>query len=53
MPRLDDMPEYWQDLGIRFTGKNKGDLRGVRFEDINGDVSTRMSIEEYSREKTS
>lgn len=34
-----DTPEYWQDLGIIFTGKGKGDIRGVRFVDINGDVS--------------
>lgn len=36
---IDDLPKYWQYLGKRFTGKNKGDLRGVRFEDVNGDVS--------------
>ncbi|KAF4975545.1 hypothetical protein FZEAL_7691 [Fusarium zealandicum] len=34
---IDDLPKYWQYLGKRFTGKNKGDVRGVRFEDINGD----------------
>ncbi|KAI9371767.1 SGNH hydrolase-type esterase domain-containing protein [Aspergillus egyptiacus] len=34
---IEDMPEYWQPLGKRFTGKGMGDLRGVRFEDINGD----------------
>ena len=34
-----DLPDYWQYLGLRFTDKNKGDTRGVRFEDINGDVS--------------
>jgi hypothetical protein len=27
----------WQPLGLRFTAKNMGDMRGVRFEDINGD----------------
>jgi hypothetical protein len=32
-----DKPEYFQALGLRFPGQNKGDLRGVRFEDINGD----------------
>jgi hypothetical protein len=32
------MPKYWQPLGKRFTGKGMGDIRGVRFEDINGDV---------------
>ncbi|CAM1501215.1 Fc.00g103770.m01.CDS01 [Cosmosporella sp. VM-42] len=32
-----DMPEHWQDLGIRFTGKGMSDLSGVRFEDANGD----------------
>lgn len=34
-----DMPAFWQPLGKRFDGKNMGDVRGVRFEDINGDVS--------------
>ncbi|KAL2819388.1 hypothetical protein BJX63DRAFT_428611 [Aspergillus granulosus] len=33
----DDLPKYWQPLGVRFTGGNMGDLRGIRFEDINGD----------------
>ncbi|KAE8145759.1 hypothetical protein BDV25DRAFT_144353 [Aspergillus avenaceus] len=28
---------YWQNLGTVFTGKGMGDLRGVRFVDINGD----------------
>ncbi|KAK4165172.1 hypothetical protein QBC43DRAFT_378166 [Cladorrhinum sp. PSN259] len=32
-----DAPAYWQALGKRFTGKAMGDLRGVRFDDINGD----------------
>ncbi|KAL6231701.1 hypothetical protein BDW75DRAFT_233408 [Aspergillus navahoensis] len=36
----DDMPEYWQALGKRFTGKGFDDFRGVRFEDINGDSHT-------------
>ncbi|KFY68955.1 hypothetical protein V496_00654 [Pseudogymnoascus sp. VKM F-4515 (FW-2607)] len=31
-----DIPS-WQPLGLRFTAKNMGDMRGVRFEDINGD----------------
>ncbi|KAG2421959.1 hypothetical protein HFD88_005935 [Aspergillus terreus] len=34
---IEDIPAYWQPLGKRFTGKVMGDLRGVRFEDINGD----------------
>ena len=33
------MPEYWQALGVVFTGKGMGDANGVRFYDINGDVS--------------
>jgi hypothetical protein len=37
---LGDMPEYWQELGVIFTGKGKGDVHGLRFADINGDVST-------------
>lgn len=32
-----DIPEYWQPLGLRFTAKGMGDVKGVRFEDINGD----------------
>ncbi|KAK4188152.1 hypothetical protein QBC35DRAFT_463226 [Podospora australis] len=31
------MAEYWQPLGIVFTGKGMGDVNGVRFYDINGD----------------
>ncbi|KAF4963513.1 hypothetical protein FSARC_8480 [Fusarium sarcochroum] len=34
---IDDLPKYWQSLGKRFEGKGKGDLRGVMFEDVNGD----------------
>ncbi|KAK7414551.1 hypothetical protein QQX98_006578 [Neonectria punicea] len=34
---VNDIPAYWQPLGIRFTAKGMGDGRGVRFEDINGD----------------
>ncbi|KAL2782461.1 hypothetical protein BJX66DRAFT_345814 [Aspergillus keveii] len=34
---IDDIPEYWQPLGKRFTGKGMGDINGVRFEDVNGD----------------
>ncbi|KAK7420361.1 hypothetical protein QQX98_002784 [Neonectria punicea] len=30
-------PEFWQKLGLRFPAKGMGDIRGVRFEDINGD----------------
>ncbi|KAM5381701.1 hypothetical protein ACJZ2D_002921 [Fusarium nematophilum] len=32
-----EFPEFWQKLGLRFTAKGMGDMRGVRFEDINGD----------------
>ncbi|KAJ5801621.1 uncharacterized protein N7518_003689 [Penicillium psychrosexuale] len=28
---------YWQDLGIVFTGKNMGNITGVRLVDLNGD----------------
>lgn len=35
-----DTADLWQDMGIVFTGKNMGDLNGVRFGDINGDVSS-------------
>jgi hypothetical protein len=35
---VDDIPQYWQALGMRFPAKGMGDIRGVRFEDINGDV---------------
>jgi hypothetical protein len=34
---IDDVPEYWQNLGMRFPAKGMGDAHGVRFEDINGD----------------
>ncbi|QKX57197.1 uncharacterized protein TRUGW13939_04305 [Talaromyces rugulosus] len=34
---IENVPAYWQPLGKRFAGKGIGDLRGVRFEDINGD----------------
>ncbi|CAG7955405.1 unnamed protein product [Penicillium salamii] len=34
---IDDVPKYWQPLGKRFSGKDMGDITGVRFEDINGD----------------
>lgn len=36
---IEDKPAYWQGLGQRFSGKNMGNLTGVRLEDINGDVS--------------
>ncbi|KAJ5496833.1 hypothetical protein N7463_008820 [Penicillium fimorum] len=34
---INNLPAYWQPLGKRFTGKEMGDIKGVRFEDINGD----------------
>ncbi|ETS79802.1 hypothetical protein PFICI_07331 [Pestalotiopsis fici W106-1] len=34
---IDDVPKYWQNLGMRFPAKGMGDAHGVRFEDINGD----------------
>lgn len=34
---VNDIPQYWQALGLRFTAKGMGDVHGVRFEDINGD----------------
>lgn len=34
---LGDSAAYWQDFGVVFTPKGKGDLRGTRFIDINGD----------------
>lgn len=40
---LDDFPAYWQALGKRFDAKGMGDIRGVRFEDINGDVSLALA----------
>jgi hypothetical protein len=33
-----DEADYWQALGVVFTGKNKGDIDGVMFADLNGDV---------------
>ena len=32
------MPDYWQPLGVVFTSKGMGDVNGVRFYDLNGDV---------------
>lgn len=37
--KLGDLPEYWQSSGVIFTGKGFGDVHGVRFFDLNGDVS--------------
>jgi hypothetical protein len=34
-----DFPVGWNPLGVVFTGKGMGDVDGVRFADINGDVS--------------
>ncbi|KAL2785319.1 SGNH hydrolase-type esterase domain-containing protein [Aspergillus keveii] len=34
---INDTPEYWQPLGVVFTGKNMGNIDGVRLVDINGD----------------
>ena len=34
-----DLQNGWQDLGVVFTGNGMGDIDGVRFADINGDVS--------------
>ncbi|KAH7311380.1 hypothetical protein B0I35DRAFT_411586 [Stachybotrys elegans] len=34
---INDMPDYWQPLGMRFKAQGMGDHRGLRFEDINGD----------------
>lgn len=34
------MPSFWQDLGAgkpAFTAKGMGDVRGVRFVDVNGE----------------
>lgn len=38
---VDDKPKYWQELGVRSTMKpnDGGALAGIRFEDLNGDVS--------------
>ena len=41
---IDDIPAYWQYLGQRFTGKNMGDLRGTRFEDVNGDACSPFDL---------
>lgn len=34
---LGDNAAYWQDFGVVFPPKGKGDIRGTRFVDINGD----------------
>lgn len=40
---VNDKPEYWQSLGVRSTIKapstGSGNFPGIRFEDLNGDVS--------------
>ena len=46
---IEDTPAYWQDLGKRFSGRDMGNLAGVRLEDINGDVSTKIQITLPSR----
>ncbi|KAF7531462.1 hypothetical protein G7054_g8866 [Neopestalotiopsis clavispora] len=33
----DDVPTSWQALGVRSSANGMGDIRGIRFEDINGD----------------
>jgi hypothetical protein len=35
---INNTPEYWQPLGVVFTGKNMGNIDGVWLVDINGDV---------------
>lgn len=40
----DDVPTSWQALGVRSSANGMGDIRGIRFEDINGDVSFKLSI---------
>jgi hypothetical protein len=42
-----DSPEYWQYLGKRWTAPDLGDVTGVRFEDINGDVSRYYQITSF------
>ncbi|KAK2728197.1 killer toxin subunits alpha beta [Colletotrichum kahawae] len=34
---VNDMPQYWQDMGRRFSNTGLGSYAGIRFEDINGD----------------
>lgn len=40
---VEDKPKYWQALGVRWTDQYTREIKGVRFEDINGDVSTKTS----------
>ena len=42
-----DLADYWQDLGIKFTGKGMGDTQGTHFEDINGDVRNPIPMTVY------
>ena len=37
-----DAPEYWQALGVRWS-MTIGDLDGIRYEDLNGDVSKHLA----------
>jgi hypothetical protein len=34
---LGKLPAYWQDFGLTFPPKGKGDIRGTRFVDLTGD----------------
>ncbi len=42
-----DLPLGWQALGVVFTGKGMGNVDGVRFADINGDVSESPTTNAY------
>ena len=42
--RKDDSPRFWEELGMRFPAKGMGDGRGVRFHDLNGDVSIKSML---------
>ncbi|KAL3459687.1 hypothetical protein BJX64DRAFT_279058 [Aspergillus heterothallicus] len=56
---VDNIPKYWQPLGIRFQGKNKGNITGTRLVDINGDgrvdwlwVSDKGEVETWTNSRT-
>jgi hypothetical protein len=40
-----DHARWWEHMGIVFTGKNKGNIDGVRFIDINGDVRFLVGVD--------
>jgi hypothetical protein len=45
---LGETAAYWQDFGVVFPPKGKGDIRGTRFIDINGDGRADWIVSTYT-----